>query len=129
MWRFLRIVEKQLFKDPQQTQTPTGISTSEANTEFCKLRTIFGRKYTSMEGVKACFMAEKLGYIGTRSIRGTNYIGIKGEGLKFTALSGLLNELAGTIGNIPPVATLIVSLIAIAISIIALTHSTNIKTK
>ena len=122
MWRFLRIVEQELFKDPEQSQSPTGISTAEANSKFSQLRSIFWRNYTSMDGGKGCFMAEKLGYIGLKDIRGTEYIGIKGVGLKFTTWTGLLNELAGSIANVPALVTLILSLIAIFVSVAALRH-------
>lgn len=120
MWRYVRIVENVLFEAPPPNNKQ--ITAAECNDKFCGKKTIFGRIYTVTEGVKACFMAEQLGYIKLTYDHGkkTSRIGIRAEGLKFTSISGLLNELSGSIVNLPPVATLAVSLAAITASIIAL---------
>jgi hypothetical protein len=120
MWRYVRIVENTIFEAPPPNNKQ--ITTAECNDIFCRKTTIFGRKYKITEGVKTCFLAEQLGYIRLNYDHGkkTSRIGIRAEGIKFTSISGLLNELAGTIVNLPPVVTLAVSLVAIIVSIVAL---------
>lgn len=119
MWRLVRIVEKELFKEGRESQG-TEVTTHKVNEEFCELHTVFGRKYTSMEGVKAAFMADKLKYIGLHKKGDEHVTGISAEGLKFSSLSGLLDELSGSIAHVPALVSLSASLIAIVVSIYAL---------
>jgi hypothetical protein len=124
MWRLIRIVENGLFKEPDPIEG-NPVSTEDCNLGFCQLKTIFRRRnYTSMEAVKTMVMADKYGYISVVPAKGGRHlVGISKEGLKFNSYSGLLNEMAGTISNIPAIATLFVSLLAVAISVVAIMHN------
>lgn len=118
----MRIVESQLFNENPHLVNGNKTLASVCNTKFSELRTILGRKYTSMEGVKACFMAEKLGYIKLKSERDDSIIGITGEGLKFTSFSYLVDSLAKTILNVGTIVTIIISALALVVSILAFSH-------
>lgn len=121
MWRYCRIVEKTIFYAPPPNNKR--ITTTEGNDEFCKLRSLFGRKYSVTDGVKACYMAEQLGFIKLTVRPSGSTVGISAQGLKFTSVSGLLNELSGAISNLPQLLTIIVSIAAIVVSVLALQHS------
>jgi hypothetical protein len=127
MWRYLRVIEKELFREPIKDPIKGNETTSvEINTEFCKLKTIYGRHYKANDGIKAAIMAAKLGYTAKSKGKilpdGSYIVGINGEGLKYTSFSNLVNELVGIVGNLPQFLTLVVSIIAIVVSIVALHH-------
>jgi hypothetical protein len=49
---------------------------------------------------------------------------IKAPGYRLLSYSGLSNALSGAVGNIPPFVTIVLSLIAIVVSVIALSQTT-----
>jgi hypothetical protein len=116
MWRFVRIVEQTLFKDVKGKELLTRVCYDV----FCQKRTIFRKKYKPTEAVKAAFMADKLGYIAVRSKDDESYVGITAEGFIFSSPSGLIDKQASALSHTPPLATLLLSLTADTISIIAL---------
>ena len=124
MWVYVRIAEAELFRTPDPSNG-SQTTTSSCNDIFCQKRTFFGvgRRYKSLEGVKACIMAQKLEYITLSPHRdGLMRIGISGEGLKFTSYSALVDALAKTILNVGTILTVMIALVALVVSILAFKH-------
>jgi hypothetical protein len=120
MWRFVKVVENKIM---YATDKDKPVYLIDCAIEFCSLRTFpLGRHYNVNDGFRAELMADKRGY--TSAIDRTvpfkkRVMGISGDGVEFTSLASLLNEMAKSVGAVVPIT---ISVIAIVVSIIALSH-------
>jgi hypothetical protein len=117
MWRYVRIVERRLFDESKIPHTQT--DTSECNDDFCQEKTVFGRKYKRVEGVKAAFMADKRGYITVtqKQKMEAGQVGITAEGMIFNTVSGLMEAWAKSIISVPSVVAIVISVAALVVAL------------
>jgi len=116
MWLMVRILER-LTMD--SSKGPRIISGYMCTQEFVKHRTLFRRRsYTKEEAYIALQMAGQFRYIHwARDDRMMKSLYATGKGLVFATPSGLINDLSCTIGNVPSVLTIFISVAAIIIAI------------
>lgn len=121
MWIFIRMVEQFLIgkKESKYTFTRTGLCA-----EFCKKRKWFGRgkNYNTDEALRAYGLAKARGCLKEDSNTEHGDVGFEDKSFYMTSPTYLVNEMSGSIVNIPPVASWLISLIALGVSVWAIRH-------